>query len=292
MTPAHNAAAGKTDAPLDEMTRRVARAALRALWQELALYPKPGLVSLHDAGAHDDMNADTFIRSLFALSRFFGDIAKAGATGAAFETLRMLGIRAERAMLTATRGVNTHRGAIFALGLLCAAVARTVAACEAPSDGMLRKVLLAQWGADLASLRPAAGSASHGAQAEHRHGATGARGEALHGFPSVFEVALPALREALARGRDIRHAKLSAFFALLAHVDDTNVLHRGGASGLAFVRRVAREFRASGDVYSPDALMRAEAIHRAFIARQLSPGGCADLLAAALFVHHVQHMLR
>jgi triphosphoribosyl-dephospho-CoA synthase len=292
MTPARNAPAAKTDAPLDDMTRRVARAAVRSLWHELVLYPKPGLVSLHDAGAHDDMNADTFIRSLFALSRFFGDIAKAGAAGAGFETLRVLGIHAERAMLTATRGVNTHRGAIFALGLLCATVARTVAAREAPTDAMLRKVLLSQWGADLASLRPAAGSASHGLQAKHRHGATGARGEALHGFPSVFEVALPALREALARDCDMRHARLSAFFALLAHVDDTNVLHRGGAKGLAFVRRVAREFRASGDVQSADAVMRAEAIHRAFIARRLSPGGCADLLAAALFVHDVQHMLR
>ncbi|HEY3179645.1 MAG TPA: triphosphoribosyl-dephospho-CoA synthase, partial [Casimicrobiaceae bacterium] len=71
-----------------DAARTIGRAAVRSLWQELALYPKPGLVSLRDAGAHRDMNATTFIRSLFALSRFFSEIAEAGAAGARFETLR------------------------------------------------------------------------------------------------------------------------------------------------------------------------------------------------------------
>jgi len=270
-------------------TRRIARAALRSLWQELALYPKPGLVSLRDAGAHSDMNAATFIRSLFALSRFFSAVAEAGATGARFETLRALGIRAEASMLTATQGVNTHRGAIFALGLLCATAARAAACDDTPTDATLRRVLLAQWGADLVSPG-CSGTPSHGMQATRRYGVTGARGEAQRAFPAVFDIALPALRDALARGCDVRHARLSAFFALLAHVDDTNVLYRGGAQGLAFVQRVAREFRDAGDVYANDALVCAEAIHGEFVARRLSPGGCADLLAATLFVHTVQTM--
>src|SRR5438094_1578821 len=86
-------------------TRRIARAALRSLWQELALYPKPGLVSLRDVGAHSDMNAATFIRSLFSLSRFFSAVAEAGGNGARFETLRALGIRADASMLTATQAL-------------------------------------------------------------------------------------------------------------------------------------------------------------------------------------------
>ena len=268
--------------------RSIGRAAVRSLWHELVLYPKPGLVSLHDAGAHDDMNADTFIRSLFALSRFFHDVTAAGAASARFETLRRLGVHAEAAMLAATRGLNTHRGAIFALGLLSAAVGRTVERGEAPSDAIVRRTLLACWGADLSCARQRPGNLSNGLVVARRYGASGARGEALRAFPSVFDFALPALRQALARGCDARRAQLSAFFALLAHVDDTNILHRGGAEGLAFVRRVAREFRDCGDVYASDAITRAEAIHREFVARGLSPGGCADLLAAALFVHDVQ----
>jgi len=271
-------------------TQRIARAALRSLWQELALYPKPGLVSLRDAGAHSDMNAATFIRSLFALSRFFSAVAEAGASGARFDALRTLGIRAEASMLTATQGVNTHRGAIFALGLLCATAARAAARDDTPTDATLRRVLIAQWGADLASPCNRDAMPSHGMQATRRHGVMGARGEAQRAFPAVFDIALPALRGAIAHGCDARHARLSAFFALLAHVDDTNVLYRGGAEGLAFVQRVAREFRNDGDVLANNALVRAEAIHREFVARRLSPGGCADLLAATLFIHAVQTM--
>ena len=273
-------------------TRFIGRAAIRSLWQELALYPKPGLVSLHDAGAHGDMDAATFVRSLFALSHFFRDAAQAGAAGAPFRTLSTMGIRAEAAMLNATGGVNTHRGAIFALGLLCAAAGRTLARDEAPSDANLRRVLLACWGADLARVRARTGTPSHGMQAAARYGVTGARGEAARAFPAVFDVALPALRAAFSRGRDARHARLSAFFALLVRVDDTNVLHRGGAEALEFVRRAAQRFRGEGDVHANAPLARADAIHGEFVARRLSPGGCADLLAAALFVHDIQQTPR
>ena len=99
----------------------IGRAAVRALYTELALSPKPGLVSPLDSGAHDDMDMTTFMRSLFALRGYFCAIAAAGAAGADFTDLQALGMRAERRMLEATRGINTHRGAIFSLGLLAGA---------------------------------------------------------------------------------------------------------------------------------------------------------------------------
>ncbi len=279
-------------ARLADGNHAIARAAMRSLWHELVLYPKPGLVSLRDSGAHADMDADTFVRSLFALSRYWMEIAQAGATAAPFETLRRLGIDAESRMLVATGGVNTHRGAIFALGLLCAAAARTHARGEIPDDATLRRVLIARWSAALMAARPPPLPASHGMRARNRYGVGGARDQARCAFPAVFDVALPALRSALARGCDERHARISAFFALLAHLDDTNLLHRGGVEGLAFVHRRAREFKDAGDVLANDALARAEAIHREFIARRLSPGGSADLLATAMFVHEIQQTIR
>jgi triphosphoribosyl-dephospho-CoA synthase len=266
----------------------LSRLATRSLLAELVLYPKPGLVSLRDTGSHSDMDASTFVRSLFSLRGYFADIASAGAAAAPFPALRELGIRAEASMLAATGGINTHRGAIFVLGLLCAAAGRAQAQGETPTDDALRRSLNDAWGRALASFAASAGGRSHGVLARIRYGATGAKGEARRGFPAVFDIALPALRAARARGADVRHARLSAFFALLAGVDDTNVLHRGGASGLAFVRDCALGFRADGDVFRAGAIARAEAIHRAFVARRLSPGGCADLLAAALFVHELQ----
>jgi len=268
--------------------RRLGRLAARSLWDELVLYPKPGLVSLRDSGAHDDMDATTLVRSLFALRPWFVALAQAGARGAPLRELRAAGIRAERAMLGATGGINTHRGAIFVLGLLTAAAGSLAARGSFPTDERLRATLAARWGAELAiDWRPPHGR-SHGSIVAARYGASGARGEALRGFPSVFEIALPALREALAKGATAERAALAALFALLAAVDDTNVLHRGGREGLAFVRQGARVFARNGGALDARAQARALALHRAFSVRRLSPGGCADLLAAALYVHALQ----
>jgi len=291
MSASHAASSSSSITSKRPSNRAIARLAIRSLWAELALYPKPGLVSLRDSGAHSDMDATTFVRGLFALRRYFARIAEAGVSGAPFHELQRLGIEAETAMLRATGGINTHRGSVFALGLLCAAAGRARARGEAPTDGALRRIITAEWGGALASHQPPPRRPSHGALATLRYGVSGARGEARRAFPSVFEVALPALRGALARGCDARLAHLSALFALLACVDDTNVLYRAGAAGLAFVQQAARSFRRDGDVHGPAALARAEAIHREFVERRLSPGGCADLLAAAIFVQAIQHAI-
>jgi len=268
--------------PAPRAPHALARLATRALWDELALHPKPGLVSFEDPGAHGDMDARTFMRSLFALRPHFAALAAAGAQNAAFADLRAIGIDAEAAMLAATRGVNTHRGAIFALGLLVAAVARIEAAEGRADDTAIRATLRATWGAALAAHAAAPGTVSHGALVGARHGAGGARAQAAAAFPAVFDIALPALRTARARGADAQHARLAALFALIACVDDTNVLYRGGLAGLAFVQTCGRAFGAA-----VDPLAYAAATHRAFVARRLSPGGVADLLAATLFVDAV-----
>jgi triphosphoribosyl-dephospho-CoA synthase len=263
--------------------RAIAKLATRALWDELTLCPKPGLVSLRDAGAHDDMSARTFVQSLFALRRHFAALAAAGAAAAPFATLRALGVRAEADMLRATGGVNTHRGAIFCVGLLCAAAARARAIGDAPDDDTLRAVLRGAWGSALDAHVTSSAARSHGAQVAQRHGAGGARVQAAQGFPDVFDTALPALRAARTAGAGVRVARLRALLALMARVDDTNVLYRGGGAGLRFVQQQAREASASADI-----VRAAEAMHGELVARRLSPGGCADLLAAALFVDAVQ----
>ncbi len=105
----------------DGVGARVADMAAAALLAELETWPKPGLVSHVDAGSHADMEADTFRASTAAIRPFLAELAAAGASGAGMAELRGIGLAAERAMLAATGGVNTHRGAIFGLGLLCAA---------------------------------------------------------------------------------------------------------------------------------------------------------------------------
>jgi malonate decarboxylase beta subunit len=275
--------------------RQVGRHAIAALREELETSPKPGLVSPEDAGAHDDMDAATFAASLRAIRWFFPAAARSGAEGAGLGALRALGLRAEGDMLAATGGVNTHRGAIFALGALSAAAGRLLATGAAPFPAALRREVRLGIGAAL--LRERSGkevegnspprAESHGELVECLHGAGGARAEAAAGFPHVFEVVLPALVGALRRGAGRRAAAIQALLASMAVLPDTNVLWRGGPAGLAFVQRAARELLAEGGVHGAGWEERVRALHGALVARRLSPGGSADLLAAALLVHRL-----
>jgi triphosphoribosyl-dephospho-CoA synthase len=252
---------------------------------EIDTWPKPGLVSLVDTGSHDDMDASTFARSASALRPYFAALARAGAQRAGMAVLRRIGVQAEHAMLTATGGVNTHRGAIFGLGLLCAAAGRRAAdgtLAGSPPTATLGELVSRHWGTDiLGGPRP---SSSHGEVVGRRYGVGGARREAANGFASVYGIGMPSLREAEAlRPGDAAAARVHACFALIAAVDDTNLLHRGGEAGLAFAQQTARNFMAYGGVAARDWLARAKAAHREFVARRLSPGGAADLLAMSLF---------
>jgi triphosphoribosyl-dephospho-CoA synthase len=254
---------------------------------ELETWPKPGLVSPVDRGAHGDMDIALMRRSADALEPWFAALADAGAAGADMTRLRRLGIAAEAAMLAATGGVNAHRGAIFGLGLLVAAAAASGPGREAVSDETLGARVARRWGPAILA-RPASRS-SHGGRAGRRYGAGGARLQAASGFPALYRTALPGLAEGerLAGGAPAP-ARVHALFRLIAVLDDTNLLHRGGAAGLAFAQAEAKAFLAAGGVARPDWLERAQGVHRRFVARNLSPGAAADLLAMALFVRTVE----
>jgi triphosphoribosyl-dephospho-CoA synthase len=285
VSPAALALAAARPAPL--RAGAVGACALAALREELETWPKPGLVSPGDPGAHGDMDAATFSAAIGALRGYFRAVARAGEVGAPFEALRALGVAAEARMLAATGGVNTHRGAIFALGLLAAAAGRLAAAGAAPTPAALRDEVRRAFGRAVSRDLPRQAS-SHGAEVGRRHGVGGARAEAAAGFPHLFDVALPALDGALRSGASRRAAAVEALLATIAVLPDTNLLWRGGPAGLAWARASAREFLAAGGVHRPGWEGRARALHQAFVARRLSPGGSADLLAAALLVHRLR----
>ena len=264
----------------------IERAALDALNDEIKLFPKPGLVSPIDSGAHADMDFHTFVSSIDGLSGYFTAIAQAGAENRDFHRLKDLGIEAERAMMNATGGVNTHRGAIFSMGLLAAAAGWNRARGMAVSAQALGLTVAERWGADIARDRPPH-PISNGARAANSYGARGARDEAINGFPVLRTIAMPLFFEAKSQGADTNLAGLNCLFGIMAQLDDTNLLHRGGPQGLTFAQGQAREFIQAGGVFAPDWEKRAIRIHRAFIARNLSPGGSADILAAAYFVHNL-----
>jgi triphosphoribosyl-dephospho-CoA synthase len=275
---------------------QISRGAVRALYAELALEPKPGLVSYRDNGSHADMNASTFLKSLFALRVFFGEVVRAGAEACSLAELQSLGLRAEARMLKATGGINTHRGAIFSLGLLCAAGGLLAARRSSLGPGHLRETLLNQWGEAL-RLRAAqarrssalfTGQLSNGQLVAQRFQLRNAHEEAAQAFPTLFDVALPALQEAIACGMPPRAAKVHCLFATMSALDDTNLAHRGGLEAIDFVKGRATGFIQSGSIWQGDWLTQARHIHAEFVERRLSPGGAADMLACASWIHEMQ----
>ena len=117
--------------------------------------------------------------------------------------------------------------------------------------------------------------------AQGREASAVAREEAALGFPVLFEVTIPALLRARDQGMSLQYAQLQALFHTMAALDDTNLVSRGGMDGLRWVQAQARSFLAEGGMAHADGEARACAMHAAFVARHLSPGGSADLLAAA-----------
>lgn len=265
----------------------IGRLAIRSLYREVALHPKPGLVTPHGNGSHRDMDFRTFLRSLNALRPYFPAITACGRSAPDFGPLQALGMAAETDMLAATAGINTHRGAIFNLGLLCAATGLLLDAGPPLSAEAVCTTVEERWaGAILASAAglPDAATPSHGLLVARRYGTGGARQEAATGFPAAREIGLPAYRATLAATGNGELAAVQALFALMAELDDTNLLWRGGPTGLAYAHRAAAGFLAAGGIFAADWRAHAAAIDCAFVSRRLSPGGTADLLGVTLFL--------
>ena len=257
--------------------------AIEALTREVMLAPKPGLVSPADSGSHRDMDLQTFQMSLIALASYFPKMAALGMASAEFEALRECGLAAEERMLAATGGVNTHRGAIFSMGLLAAAAGKlAVKGAQIAADHVCA-VVANQYAPSIIKYADAAGTA-HSLHVRRIGNLQGARAEACAGFPTALRIGLPAYRFALCETGCDKLAAIQSLFALISRIDDTNLLKRGGEVGLQFAKRRASDFLIRGGVSARDWSSFASRIHEEFVGQNLSPGGSADLLGVTLFL--------
>lgn len=243
---------------------------VRGAFMELYLTPKPGLVDLNDPGSHRDLSVSLMEDSLLVVSSYLTRLADALGRGEEFGEQVRLGQAAERAMLEAV-GTNCHKGYIFLSGLLLSA-----------SSGLSRR--------DEKALRQAVASlaqhffarceppASNGSKARAAYRAQGVRGEALAGFPSLFDAALPAYRGAIARGMNRGGAVYAMLGRLMSSVEDTTALHRCGEQGLETLREDGRrieELVAAGEDFISFLSRRNEE----YVRQNLTMGGVADMLA-------------
>src|SRR5580698_3222639 len=215
----------------------LAALATQSLIAEAELTPKPGLVDRRGSGAHNDLSLRLMTKSATVLEPYFAAMASCSQVLDLDTDLRMelseIGRSAERAMFKATQGSNSHKGAIWILGLLVAAAAR--------GEGQSAREIVAVAGA-IARLpdRAQPGLITHGDIVRNRYGADGARGEAVSSFPHVIKFALPTLRDRRAREFPEEICRLDALLSVMSDLDDTCVLYRGGVEALDIVQSGAQ----------------------------------------------------
>ncbi|AHM58102.1 2'-(5''-triphosphoribosyl)-3-dephospho-CoA synthase CitXG (plasmid) [Peptoclostridium acidaminophilum DSM 3953] len=244
--------------------------AAEALVEEVRFTPKPGLVDLRNQGSHKDMDFAMFERSADSLRSYFSEAFLLGAEEKdCMKKLQKAGIAAESRMLETTGGVNTHKGAIYAFGLILAAL----------GNYLMRGDDIFQHASRLARAAEVSDSKTHGREVFEKFGIRGAREEAEAGFPSAKKAYL-LLKHS---GGDM----LSTLLQLISECPDTNLLYRGGLEGLVYAQNWAK-FVLNRPAFSRPSLTKR--MDQAFIRKNLSPGGCADLLALALFLRKVDSL--
>ena len=265
------------------LAARLATLAVDALIEEAELTPKPALVDRRGPGAHTDLSLTLMKRSARSLGPSFELMALASFRQIPSQTLRedlgAIGRWAEQSMIHTTGGANTHRGAIWSLGLLLSAVAMGANSPDAVAYSARQLACLVDWSAPKQQ--------SNGSRVIQRYKVSGARGEAQSGFPNVITIGLPILHRSRQEGSSETQARLDALLAIMASLDDTCLLHRGGFAALNTAQTGAAAVLAAGGTATVQGWDLLRRLDRNLVALNASPGGSADLLAATLFLEFI-----
>jgi triphosphoribosyl-dephospho-CoA synthase len=264
--------------------------ARQSLTAEAELTPKPGLVDRRGSGAHRDLSLAMMRRSALAIEPHFREMAslseRTRPSQKVREQLAAIGRNAERAMLMATGGSNSHKGAIWILGLMISA-----AAMEDEVDCTASGIAATTQAIASFEDRAAPRLVSHGDIVAKRYGVSGARGEALQGFPHVLDAGLPTLRRRRGQGATEAAARLDTLLSIMSCLEDTCLLYRGGMAALTAAREGAVAVERAGGVETESGMRQLKLLDRRLLDLGVSPGGSADLLAATIFLDALERGL-
>lgn len=301
---------------LQPSAQALGKAAAASLEAEARLTPKPGLVDSANTGAHKDMSLDTFLVSAAALEPYFEEYAAAGFSlgpskpAELANEARYIGIRAEEAMFASTGGINTHKGANFTFALVLSATGALLsdgATLPFSAEGSARMLdLVSAMGAELldrdtrsllARTKRQSGQdqagLSNGERIYLAQGLKGVRGEAAQGYPLLGQVFMPYVRSQkseLSDPANVRIVLLRALVKLMASLEDTNVVHRGGMNALtrhlAYCQEIDRE-----ELPAKQLIEALKTYDQDLIATNVSPGGAADLLSLGVFFAQLEGLI-
>lgn len=271
--------------------KRISNFALRSLLYEVSVSPKPGLVDRFDCGSHKDMDFFTFLNSSSVLWPYFYQCVCLGQThpkshplNELLPKLRIHGKQAENEMLLATDGINTHKGAIFTLGILCAAIGTQFPVDTSTVDSILEscaqitKNLIKDDYRDLTMQK----ATTVGQRLYLEYGITGVRGEIANGLPVVKTFGLPTLKKALDDGDGFDLAGAKTLLSILTHMVDTNMIARSDV-------KTAKEYQNDIRLQHKINIDLLHQLNQEFIEKNLSPGGSADLLAVCFLLYFLMH---
>jgi triphosphoribosyl-dephospho-CoA synthase CitG len=248
----------------------------KALIKEVELTPKPGLVDKNNNGSHQDMNIETFYKSAQAIKPY---IQKFLTCKSDFDALREVGKECEKAMFQATKGVNTHKGMIFSIAIICGAVGSVGCDDLSKLQKEIRFICKDLITRDLKDIKE---PTTHGERFYIQTKLAGIRAEAMAGYPSIFEKSLPFFTQQLEQHTEEEALKLTLLL-LMSETPDSNLFARGGMEGLLFVQKESKKLLALEDTLLLDA--RLKKFDDILIRKNLSPGGSADLLGLTYLLY-------
>ena len=278
-----------------ESQETVVNNALKGLLYEVSLNPKPGLVDPVSMGSHTDMNMFMFIDSSLSLKSYLDKAFKLGRNFEGsdlkllFNALRAEGVLAEQTMFNATNNVNTHKGAIFSLGIWVTAIAYSTKDGSATMTEVRRVIQRMVEGLiekDLASNRLAM---TAGEQQFQTYQLTGIRGEAVNGFPGVAEVAVPFLQATFGT---MTQRLLDTLMKIAATLEDSTLIKRAKTPDvLAEMKEWTSIYFKLGGSHTEQGMKYLYDLDRLFIERNLSIGGSADTLILTIFIGQLTGLL-
>ena len=275
----------------------------KALFYEVNTSLKPGLVDRLHNGSHKDMRLSTFINSAYSLTDYFCQCVKEGLScdcskkelPLLFQKLRGIGKQAEKNMLFATQGINTHKGIVFSGGILCAAIGYYIStnSKDISSENFLLSLpeicrcMLPELLSDYLTLTPDTAK-TNGEKLYLKYKITGIRGEAKEGFPLLFNVGFPLFQAVLKKGFSLWQAGLITLLHYIACTEDTNLIIRSDYQLACKIQKNLQQFLAHATYEKQLSIL--PKLDAFFVSRNISPGGSADMLALTYFLYFIQNI--
>ncbi|MDF2678095.1 MAG: triphosphoribosyl-dephospho-CoA synthase CitG [Bacillota bacterium] len=293
----------------EKLSLKLAEYAQQSILYEAILTPKPGLVDAVDQGSHKDMNVFTFIDSSTSLFKSFYDYVEAGLSceydeKVLFNEIRKIGIEAEKHMFETTKNINTHKGINFSFGIILAAsgyyfntkayenITNFNSDDSSEIINIVKKMTCGLVENDFKNIhKKEKENLTNGEKLYLKTGFSGIRGEVESGFPTVFNLALPRLRQTLALEMSLERKLLDVLFHIMSKSSDSNVVNRGGLETLEFVNQEANNFVENNIIFQDNYKEKIEEMNKRFKAKNISPGGSADLLSVTIYFALLESLL-